>query len=260
MQTYQIVQKARALDRISPKEIIQALCHTFIECHGDRAMADDRAIVAGVGMTDFGPLTVIGIQKGRDLRSNMRRNFGSAGPAGYRKAIRMMDQAQKFNRPILTLINTAGAFCAAESEEKGIGSLIAQSLLTMSQLSVPSIAIILGEGGSGGAIALANTDQVWIMENAVYSILSPEGFASILWKDAKLAPQAAQVMKLTAVELKDLGVVDKIIAESDGHNKALNRDLILHSLVDQIHLGFKDLMGQDPQIRQSIKYQRFRSF
>lgn len=260
MQAYQIVQEARGLDRISPRQIIDALCTTFVECHGDRAMADDRAIVAGLGQTSFGPLTVIGIQKGRNLKQNMRRNFGSAGPSGYRKAIRMMEQAEKFQRPILTLINTAGAYCAPESEENGIGFMIAQSLLTMSQLSVPTLAIILGEGGSGGAIALANADRVWMMEKSIYSILSPEGFASILWKDAKLAAQAAEVMKLRAQDLIELKVIDKIIAETDQQGRPIPQDKIVLNLVGQIQEAFIELKSQPLSQRLDSRYQRFRSY
>ena len=202
MKAYDIVQKARDINRLSTIEIIHALCSEFIELHGDRRMKDDKAIVGGVGlMDDEKPITIIGIQKGRDTEENIQRNFGSSGPAGYRKAERLMKQAEKFNRPILTLINTAGAYAAPESEENGIGEAIASMLITMSELTVPTLAIILGEGGSGGAIALAVSDQVWMLENSIYSILSPEGFASILWKDSRLASDAADMMKLTSHEL-----------------------------------------------------------
>ena len=251
MNAYQIVQKARDVHRLSALDIIQALCPDFIECHGDRIMADDSAIVGGVGMMDNQPLTIIGIQKGKTVKENIKRNFGSSGPAGYRKAQRLMRQAEKFNRPILTLINTAGASCSPESEEYGIGEAIASSLLLMGELTVPSIAIILGEGGSGGAIALAVADRVWMLENSIYSILSPEGFASILWKDAKLAPKAADIMKLTAHELLELTVIDDVIPETDN---------LLEELITRIKTTFKELLSQPTSERMQKKYEKFRSF
>lgn len=251
MQAYQIVQKARDVNRISTQEIIQALCPNFIECHGDRIMADDKAIIGGIGLMDDQPITIIGIQKGKTLKENLKRNFGSAGPAGYRKAQRLMKQADKFGRPILTLINTAGAYCAPKSEENGIGEAIASSLLLMSELSVPTIAIILGEGGSGGAIALAVADRVWMLETSIYAILSPEGFASILWKDAKLAPKAADIMKLTARELLELSVIDEVIEE---------RDTLLEDLITKIKATFRELKEIPSEERKTQKYQKFRSF
>lgn len=259
MEAYQIVQKARDITRVSTLEVIEYLCSDFIECHGDRIMADDAAIIGGVGLMNQQPLTVIGIQKGKDTKENIRRNFGSSGPAGYRKAQRLMKQAEKFNRPILTLINTAGAYAAPESEEYGIGEAIASSLLLMSNLTVPTIAIILGEGGSGGAIALALSDRVWMLENSIYSILSPEGFASILWKDAKLAPQAAEVMKLTAPELLGLNVVDQIIPETKS-GKALSKEAILAEIAFQVKKTFKQLNQLSPDDRIKERHNRFRQF
>ncbi|MDO4432357.1 MAG: carboxyltransferase subunit alpha [Aerococcaceae bacterium] len=251
MQAYQIVQKARDIHRLSSWEIIQALCPNFIECHGDRLMADDAAIIGGVGLMDDQPLTIIGIQKGKTVKENIKRNFGSSGPAGYRKAQRLMRQAEKFQRPILTLINTAGAYCAPESEQNGIGEAIASSLLLMSELTVPTVAIILGEGGSGGAIALALADKVVMLENSIYSILSPEGFASILWKDAKLAPKAADMMRLTAPELLELGVIDDIIPETDD---------LLQNLITYIKESFRTLQQQPQSERLQKKYNKFRNF
>lgn len=259
MEAYQIVQKARDITRVSTLEVIDYLCSDFIECHGDRLMADDAAIIGGVGLMDQQPLTIIGIQKGKDTKENIRRNFGSSGPAGYRKAQRLMKQAEKFNRPVLTLINTAGAYAAPESEEYGIGEAIASSLLVMSELKVPSIAIILGEGGSGGAIALALADQVWMLENSIYSILSPEGFASILWKDAKLAPKAAEVMKLTAPELLELKVIDDIIPETKV-GQALPKEAILADLEYRVKEKFAELKHQPIDERIAKRHQRFRQF
>ena len=256
MKAYDIVQKARDVQRLSTIEIINSLCSNFIELHGDRRMGDDQAIIGGIGLIDeTDPITIIGIQKGYNTDENIRRNFGSSGPAGYRKAERLMKQAQKYNRPVLTLINTPGAYAAAESEEFGIGEAIASMLTTMSELTVPTIAIILGEGGSGGAIALALADQVWMMENSIYSILSPEGFATILWKDASLAADAAEIMKLTSADLKELEVIDRIIPEGEMTNKEQAARLI-----PEIKDGFADLLKQSPEERLENRYQRFRKF
>jgi len=223
-------------------------------------MKDDQAIVGGVGLVDDQqPITIVGIQKGRNTEENIRRNFGSSGPAGYRKAERLMKQAEKFQRPVLTLINTAGAYAAPESEENGIGEAIASILLTMSELTVPTLAIILGEGGSGGAIALALTDQVWMLENSIYSILSPEGFASILWKDSRLAEEAADIMKLTAKDLKELEVIDRIIPEGEKGEAFTNKKLA-NRLIPEIKATFKALQQQDVEERLADRFERFRKF
>lgn len=256
MKAYEIVQKARDVYRLSTIEVINALCSSFIELHGDRRMQDDKSMIGGIGLIDnLQPITIIGIQKGYNTEENIRRNFGSSGPAGYRKAERLMKQAEKFNRPVLTLINTPGAYAAAESEEKGISEAIASMLVTMSELTVPTLAIILGEGGSGGAIALALADKVWMMENSIYSILSPEGFATILWKDASLAPEAAEMMKLTAEDLLKLEVVDRIIPEGEMSNKEQAA-----YLVKEIKTAFAELMNQSPEDRVTKRYDRFRKF
>lgn len=260
MDAYQVVKAARDLNRLSTIEIIHVLCSRFIEQHGDRQMKDDQAIVSGIGlMGDGEPLTIIGIQKGLDTEENIRRNFGSSGPAGYRKAQRMMKQAEKFNRPILTLINTAGADARPESERNGIGEAIASSLKTMSELKVPTLAIILGEGGSGGAIALALSDEVWMLENSIYAILSPEGFASILWKDSARAAEAAKIMKLTAPELKEMGIIDRIIPETDG-DKVYNKEELIAILIPIIKRTFDTLSKQSITERKKARYARFRKF
>lgn len=260
-EAYDIVQQARDIYRLSPRELIEALCTDFMELHGDRREEDDAAIIGGVGIATNGqPLTIIGHQKGRNTQENIRRNFGSAGPAGYRKAQRLMKQAEKFQRPILTLVNTAGAHAAPESEEKGIGQAIAESLTVMSELTVPTLAIILGEGGSGGAIALALSDEVWMLEHSIYSILSPEGFASILWKDASKCRQAAELMKLTAEELKELKVIDAIISESDESGQALSNEDLAKDLAGRIISCFDRLSQLAPLDRQAKRYDRFRQF
>ena len=256
MTAYEIVQKARDIQRLSTIEIINALCTGFVELHGDRAMKDEKSIVGGVGLiNETDPITIIGIQKGRNTEENIRRNFGSSGPAGYRKAIRLMKQAEKFNRPVLTLINTAGANATPESEKYGIGEAIASALTTMSELTVPTLAIILGEGGSGGAIALALSDEVWMLENSIYSILSPEGFASILWKDSRLASDAAEMMKLTASELLELEVIDRVIPEGEMSNEELAA-----YLVPEIITALANLKVDDVETRKAKRYERFRKF
>lgn len=256
MKAYETVQKARDIHRLSTIELINALCSGFVELHGDRTMKDDKSIVGGVGLiNEADPITIIGIQKGRNTEENIRRNFGSSGPAGYRKAIRLMKQAEKFNRPILTLINTAGANATPESEEYGIGEAIASALTTMSELTVPTLAIILGEGGSGGAIALALSDEVWMLENSIYSILSPEGFASILWKDSRLAADAAEMMKLTAAELLELGVIDQVIPEGEMSNQELAA-----YLVPEIIATIANLKTNPIDTRLTNRYDRFRKF
>lgn len=181
---HDIVQLARAKDRWTSLDFFETIFEGFQEFHGDRLFGDDEAIVGGVAKLAGKPVTVIGIQKGRDLQENIRRNFGSPHPEGYRKALRLMKQAEKFNRPVITLINTAGAYCGIGAEERGEGEAIARNLLEMSDLKVPIISIIIGEGGSGGALALALADEVWMLEQTIYAVLSPEGFASILWKDS----------------------------------------------------------------------------
>lgn len=207
------VQKARKKDRPVGEDYIRELFPDFIEFHGDRLYGDDAAIIGGIASFDGTPVTVIAEAKGADTKENIRRNFGMPSPEGYRKALRLMKQAEKFHRPVICLVDTPGAFCGMEAEERGQGEAIARNLYEMSALKTPVLSIVISEGGSGGALALAVADEVWMMQNAIYSILSPEGFASILWKDGKRAPEAAEVMKLTAGDLKELGIVEEIVEE-----------------------------------------------
>lgn len=257
--SYEIVKKARDIHRISTLDFIEQVMDSFIELHGDRYQGDDKAIVAGIGMLSDLPVTVIGIQKGKNTRENIYRNFGSAGPQGYRKAIRLMKQAEKFQRPVITFVNTPGAHASPESEETGIGEAIAESLKTLSDLKVPTVSIILGEGGSGGALALALSDQVWMLENSVYSILSPEGFASILWKDAKRAEEAAKLMKLTAQDLLDLQVIDRIIPEQN-HGIDLKHEVILKRLKNDLLTTLGELQNLTIDNLLENRYARFRKF
>ena len=207
------VKIARSKDRLTALDFIKNIFDDFIELHGDRLFGDDRAIVAGLATLSGKPVVVVGQQKGRNTKESIKRNFGMPKPEGYRKALRIMKLAEKFNRPIICFVDTPGAYCGIEAEERGQGESIAKNLFEMSSLKVPVLAIMIGEGGSGGALALAVANEVWMLENATYSILSPEGFAAILWKDSKKAPEAAKVMKIIAEDLKNLNIIDKIIPE-----------------------------------------------
>ena len=207
------VQIARSSDRLSAAEYIDAIFDDFMEFHGDRGVRDDNAIIGGIATLDGQPVTVIGIRKGHTTKENIRCNFGMPSPEGYKKALRLMKQAEKFGRAVIAFVDTPGAFCGLEAEERGQGEAIARNLLEMSDLKVPVLSVVIGEGGSGGALALAVGNEVWMMENATYTILSPEGFASILWKDSRKAPEAAEVMKVTAAHLKELGIIERIIPE-----------------------------------------------
>ena len=210
------VALARHPQRPNITDYIDGLFTDFFEQRGDRACREDPAILGGIALFHGRPVTVIGTRKGKTLEENLRCNFGMPGPEGYRKALRLMKQAEKFRRPIFTFIDTAGAYPGLEAEDHGQGEAIARNLFEMSRLTVPVIAVVTGEGNSGGALALAVADRVLMMENAVYAILSPEGFASILWKDAQRSGEAAELMKLTAPELKKLGVIDGIVREPEG--------------------------------------------
>ncbi len=210
------VKIARLQERPTSFDYINKLISDFIEFHGDRLYGDDSSIVGGIGKFEGIPVTVIGHQKGKDTKENIKRNFGMPHPEGYRKALRLMKQAEKFKRPIITFIDTPGAYCGLGAEERGQGEAIAVNLIEMSKLKTPIIAIVIGEGGSGGALALGVADRVAMLENSIYSVISPEGLSSILWKDSSLAQKAADIMKLTAQDLLSLNVIDGIIKESLG--------------------------------------------
>jgi acetyl-CoA carboxylase carboxyl transferase subunit alpha len=212
---YDRVKTARDSSRPTGIDYIKNIFKNFIELHGDRCFGDDKAIIGGVARLDGNPVTVIAIEKGHSAKERNYRNFGAPHPEGYRKALRLMKQAEKFGRPIICFIDTSGAYCGVEAEERGQGQAIAQNLVEMSTLCVPVISILVGEGGSGGALALAVADRVWMLQNAVYSVISPEGCASILWKDAAKAPDAAANLKITAEDAKKLGVIEQIISEDD---------------------------------------------
>lgn len=213
MNIAKIVREAREQTRLTALDFATGIFDDFVELHGDRSFRDDGAIIGGIGWLGEQAVTVVGIQKGKSLQDNLNRNFGQPHPEGYRKAFRLMKQAEKFGRPVVTFINTAGAYPGVGAEERGQGEAIARNLMEMSDLKVPIIAIIIGEGGSGGALALAVADRVWMLENSIYAVLSPEGFASILWKDGSRAMEAAELMKITSHELLEMEVVDKVISE-----------------------------------------------
>ena len=228
-----ILKEARDQGRLTVLDFAQGIFDDFIELHGDRNFRDDGAIIGGIGRLNGQAVTVVGIQKGRNLQDNLNRNFGQPHPEGYRKALRLMKQAEKFGRPVVTFINTAGAYPGVGAEERGQGEAIARNLMEMSDLKVPIIAIIIGEGGSGGALALAVADKVWMLENTIYSILSPEGFATILWKDGSRSEEAAELMKITSGELLNMGIVDKVIPER-GYFTSEIIEAIKTAIVDEL--------------------------
>ena len=216
LKAWEKVKLARLQERPTSLDYIEKLISNFIEFHGDRFYGDDSSIVGGIGLFEGIPVTVIGHQKGKDTKENIRRNFGMPHPEGYRKALRLMKQAEKFKRPIITFIDTPGAYCGLGAEERGQGEAIAVNLIEMSKLKTPIIAIVIGEGGSGGALALGVGDRVCMLEHSIYSVISPEGLSSILWKDSSLAQKASDIMKLTARDLLSLKVIDGIIKEPLG--------------------------------------------
>lgn len=226
------VEIARSPNRKTSLDYIDEILDEFIELHGDRMGYDDKSIVCGIARIGNQSFTIIAEQKGRNTKENIERNFGMPNPESYRKAIRFMKQAEKFRRPVITFIDTKGAYPGIEAEEKGQGEAIASSMLEMAGLKVPIISIVIGEGSSGGALAIGVGNRVFMLENAIYSILSPEGYASILWKDSSKAKEAAEKMKLTAYDLYDLNVIDKIIEESDETANTLKCEIC--KIVDEL--------------------------
>ena len=250
-----ILKEARDQGRLTALDFAQGIFDDFIELHGDRNFRDDGAVIGGIGRLNGQAVTVVGIQKGKNLQDNLSRNFGQPHPEGYRKALRLMKQAEKFGRPVVTFINTAGAYPGVGAEERGQGEAIARNLMEMSDLKVPIIAIIIGEGGSGGALALAVADKVWMLENTIYSILSPEGFATILWKDGSRAEEAAELMKITSSELLNMGIIDKIIPER-GYFTSEILEAVKTAIVDEL----KELSQLSTGDLLEARYQRFRKY
>ena len=256
MEAYKRVAAARAKGRPTGSDFIEHIFEGFVELHGDRRFADDKAIVAGVAMLNDMPVTVIAIDRGKDTKEKIKRNFGSAHPEGYRKALRQMKLAEKFNPPVICFIDTSGAYCGIGAEERGQAQAIAENLMEMMTLKVPIISIFTGEGESGGALGLAVADEVWMLENAVYSVISPEGCASILWKDASKTKEASECLKLTAEELLNLKVVERSIREpkdpKEGFEKVYQR--LRRDLYSALCQGKK----LSPEELVERRYQRFR--
>lgn len=253
------VQISRKLERPSGSSYIKSLFTDFMELHGDRKYGDDPAVIGGIANFHGIPVTVIVQEKGCDTKENIHRNFGMPMPEGYRKALRLMKQAEKFRRPVICFVDTPGAFCGIEAEERGQGAAIADNLMELAGLTVPVLTIITGEGGSGGALALAAGDQVWMLENAVYSILSPEGFSSILWKDSTKAKEAAEVMKLTALDLHSQGIIEKVIYEPEEFTEQT-----FYQVTDILDEEISDFLGEYRNYSEEIllekRYERFRKF
>ena len=256
---WETVKLSRAKDRAHAKDYIDALFPDFMELHGDRCYGDDEAVIGGIASFHGIPVTVIGIQKGRDFLENKRRNFAMPNPEGYRKALRLMKQAEHFKRPVICFVDTPGAYCGIGAEERGQGQAIAENLQKMAALRTPILAIVIGEGSSGGALGVATANEVWMMENAVYSILSPEGFAAILYRDAKQAELAAENMRLTSRDLLELGVIEKIIPEPEPVTFE-NIQTVARELEPELleFIGKYSAMSRDELANQ--RYERFRKF
>lgn len=256
---WQRVREARRISRPSTLTYIDLIFDDFLELHGDRACKDDSAVVGGIAWLYGQPVTVLGIQKGNDAEECAARNYGMASPEGYRKALRLMKQAEKFHRPVICFINTSGAYPGMEAEERGQGEAIARNLFEMSSLKVPVLSIVIGEGGSGGALGLAVGNEVWMLENATYSILSPEGFASILWKDGKRAKEAANAMQITADDLKRLSVIEQIIPEYGSADASTVKD-IAGFMKEQMAEFLRKFENMDGDAIAKDRYMRFRKY
>lgn len=252
------VLKSREKERPVGKDYIDRLFTDFVELHGDRYYKDDPAVVGGIAYFHGKVVTVIAQCKGKTTKENLERNFAMPSPEGYRKALRLMKQAEKFHRPVICFVDTPGAFCGMEAEERGQGEAIARNLYEMSALKVPVLSIVIGEGGSGGALALAVADEVWMMENAVYSVLSPEGFASILWKDSKRASEAAGVMRLTAADLKELKVIEAVIQEPEVYRED-TMDPVLCEMEEKMEHFFEQYGSLSEKQLTDRRYDRFRN-
>lgn len=247
---------ARKSDRPKALDYIKYIFDEFMELHGDRLYSDDKAIVGGIAYLDDMPVTVIGEQKGKSTKENMERNFGMPEPEGYRKSLRLMKQAEKFGRPIVTFIDTPGAYPGMGAEERGQGEAIARSLMEMSRLKTPIISIVIGEGSSGGALAIGVGDKIAMLENSVYSVLSPEGFASILYKDATKNKEASEKMKITAKDLKKLGIIDDIIKEKD--DKKENLEFVSKEMKEYITKTLNKLDKLDVEDLLNLRYEKYR--
>ncbi|MTI71024.1 MAG: acetyl-CoA carboxylase carboxyltransferase subunit alpha [Firmicutes bacterium] len=254
---WQKVKIARHKERPTTLEYIEKIFTDFIEFHGDRNYGDDNAIVGGIAILEDTPVTVIGHQKGKDTKDNIKRNFGMPHPEGYRKALRLMKQAEKFNRPVIMFVDTPGAYCGLEAEQRGQGEAIATNLLKMSGLKTPILVVVIGEGGSGGALGLSIGDRICMLEHSIYSVISPEGLSSILWKDASLAEEAADIMKLTSKDLLDLKVIDKIIKEPPGGTHK-DLDLVSENIKNYLNDEISKLLKLEKKELLNNRYKKVR--
>lgn len=254
MGAYEKVLKARNSNRPSGAFFVNRMITKFVEFHGDRRFSDDGAIVGGIGYLNDMPVTIIAMERGDDVNERIKRNFGCPSPEGYRKALRLMKQAEKFNRPVICIINSSGAYCGIGAEERGQGLAIAENLMEMMTLKTPIISVVTGEGGSGGALALSVADSIFMLENAVYSVISPEGCASILWKDSAKADEAAEALKLTANDLYNFDVADKVIEEEN-----MSYDEICDNLKCEILATLSELKEMPVDELLEKRYQKYRN-
>lgn len=252
MRAYECVLASRSAGRPTAKAYIDGMIDNFIEMHGDRRFGDDTAVISGIGSLCGMPVTVIGIEKGTDTADKLKHNFGSANPEGYRKSLRQIKLAEKFHRPILCLVDTSGAYCGVGAEERGQGQAIAENMSELMTVRTPVLSIVIGEGGSGGALALAVADEVWMLEDAYYSVISPEGAASILWKDANRAREAAESLHLTAKDLHEFGVIERIVPSVQEGGVDMQR------LKDAIAETFRRNLALDADVLLDKRYQKFR--
>ncbi|MCI8554406.1 MAG: acetyl-CoA carboxylase carboxyltransferase subunit alpha [Clostridiales bacterium] len=253
MTAYEKLKTARQSDRPTAVAYIGALFDEVVELHGDRRFGDDAAIVGGLAFFDGRPVTYIGIEKGHDIQSRMKRNFGCPKPEGYRKALRLMKQAEKFGRPVICFVDTLGAFCGADAEERGQGQAIAENLMEMMGLRTPVITLVIGEGGSGGALALACANRVYMLENSVYSVITPEGCASIIWKDADRVADAAENLHITAEDMVRFGVAETVIPEDFAHFKKM-----CQGIRKSLDADLRELCALSPEGLAEDRYRRFR--
>lgn len=250
---YEYVTAARSKDRQTGLDFINHIFKGFIEMHGDRRFADDASIVGGIAYLDDVPMTVIATEKGRDTKSRIKRNFGMANPEGYRKALRLMKQAEKFKRPVVCFVDTSGAYPGVGAEERGQGQAIAENIMEMMTFKVPILSILIGEGGSGGALALAVANEVWMLENAIYSVIAPESCANILWRDTEKAAEAAESLRLTAKDVYELGIVERILSEKGGDTERL-----FASVASDIRSWYIKIKDAAPEELTEARYSRFR--
>lgn len=261
MTKYDRVLLARDKNRPTARDYITNLISGFMEMHGDRRYGDDRAVITGIGFLGELPVTVVGIEKGHDTKEKIECNFGAAHPEGYRKALRQMKLAEKFKRPVICLIDTAGAYCGIGAEERGEGQAIAENLMEMMLLKTPVIAIVIGEGGSGGALALSVADEVWMLQNAYYSVVSPESCANILWKDTQLASQAADALKLSSEDLLEMQIIERIIEEPRQYRADVQNTRFYSKLRDELQQKLQELQEQqrmDEEAFLNLRYEKFR--